>query len=71
MACEHLNKLREQATATKNKLQVQRRKARACAHLDRDGHQQGKSDYEPLLLRRLERICRQIEHHLASHHCQD
>ena len=41
------------------------------AHMTRGTHPPGKSDYEPLLKRKLERLAQAIQKHKAEHGCED
>jgi hypothetical protein len=70
MACQELERLRERATALKQKLDDQRRKARATAGSQR-ARGSGKSELVPFLQRKLQRMSEKIELHKAGHHCQD
>jgi hypothetical protein len=71
MACSELQRLRVEATAIKNQMEEQRRRARAQAGAEREGRPSGRSEYLPLLQRKLERIAARIERHIATHQCQE
>jgi len=71
MACEEIERLREQATRIKSRLNEQRRKARAHATEARVGRPSGTSDYIPYLRRKLNRLAYAIELHVAEHKCQE
>ncbi len=71
MACDELLQLRSQATQIKNKIDEQRRKARAKASEPRYGRPSGKSEYVPYLQRKLTRLASKIEAHMAAHKCQE
>ena len=49
----------------------QRAMARSTAHLARGTHPPGKSDYEPLIKRKLERLAQTIQKHKSEHGCED
>ncbi|MGH9523554.1 MAG: hypothetical protein ACRD3E_13590 [Terriglobales bacterium] len=71
MACEELDQLRQQATALKERVDEQRRKARGKALDPRSGRVSGKSEMIPFLQRKLQRIAEKIEIHMNLHGCQD
>ncbi len=71
MACDELKRLREQATAVKDRIQQQRRKARAQAEQVRSSRPSGVSEYIPFLQRKLQRLSEKIERHVADHGCQN
>ncbi len=71
MSCDELLRLRAEAAAIKSRMDEQRRKARATTQAPRDGRPTGASEYLPLLQRKLERLAETIQHHVASHRCQD
>lgn len=71
MACTELQRLRAKATETKKALAVQRRIARQHALETRGRHTRGRSDYEPMLERRLLQLGNAIERHLSRHQCQN
>lgn len=49
----------------------QRAIARSTSHLDRGSHPPGKSDYEPLIKRKLDRLGEEIQKHKLEHGCED
>ncbi len=71
MSCERLAALRAEAKQLNQQLVYQRAKARSTSHLDRGSHPPGKSDYEPLLKRKLERLAETIQRHKQEHGCED
>lgn len=70
MQCAELNRLREEATALKERVDEQRRKARVKAGSPRE-RMSGKSEMIPFLQRKLHRVADKIEVHKAVHQCQD
>ncbi len=71
MPCAELQRLREEASSLKQRMDEQRRTARAKAANLRDGRVSGKSEMVPYLQRRLLRLADKIEHHMAKHNCQE
>lgn len=71
MPCDELQRLRDEATALKEKMNEQRRKARAKAADPRSGRISGRSELVPFLQRKLLRLADKIEVHMARHHCQE
>lgn len=72
MACEEVVRLRQRMADLKQQLAEQKRKARSFAGDDRPGRfTTGRSDYEPLLQRRMQGIAQEIERHIAQHRCQE
>ena len=71
MPCDELQRLREEATALKQRMNDQRRKARAKATDPRSGRVSGRSEMVPFLQRKLLRIADKIELHMARHRCQE
>lgn len=71
MPCEELENLRKEATAIRERVKAQRRKARESALASRTGRDSGKSELVPFLQRKLQRIAEKIELHVADHGCQD
>ena len=71
MSCRELAALRAESRELNKLLAQQRATARANAHLPRGGHPPGKSDYEPLLKRKLERLAVTIQRHKTEHGCED
>ncbi len=71
MPCAELQRLRDEATSLKQRMDEQRRKARAKATDARSGRSSGQSEMVPFLQRKLLRIADKIEHHVAKHHCQE
>jgi len=71
MTCRDLAALRAEAKELNAKLAHQRAVARSTAHLTRGTHPPGKSDYEPLIRRKLERLALAIQKHKAEHGCED
>ncbi|HEY5163358.1 MAG TPA: hypothetical protein VII81_10150 [Terriglobales bacterium] len=71
MPCAELQRLREDATTLKHRMNDQRRKARAKAADARTGRISGKSEMVPFLQRKLLRLSEKIEHHVAKHKCQE
>lgn len=70
MPCDELLQLRSHATQIKNKIDEQRRKAKAKAAEPRHGRPSGKSEYVPYLQRKLSLLVARIEAHVAEHNCQ-
>jgi hypothetical protein len=71
MPCRQLAALRAEARELNTKLAHQRALARSTAHLTRGTHPPGKSDYEPLIKRKLERLGQAIQKHKNEHGCED
>ena len=71
MACHELVQLRKQATQVKNQMDEQRKKARSMANHTRHGRPSGKSEYIPLLQRKLSRLGDRIDRHISQHGCQE
>ena len=72
MPCAELQRLREQATALKQRMDEQRRKARAkAAANERSSRVSGTSELIPFLQRKLLRLADKIELHMAKHNCQE
>lgn len=71
MPCAELVRLREEATSLKQRMNEQRRKARATATAPRTGRSSGRSEMVPFLQRKLLRLADKIEHHMAKHKCQE
>jgi hypothetical protein len=71
MPCRELSALRAEARELNTKLAHQRAMARSTAHLTRGTHPPGKSDYEPLIRRKLDRLAQVIQKHKAEHGCED
>ena len=63
--------MRAEARELNRKLFEQRATARSTVHLARGDHQPGKSDYEPLLKRKIERLTEAIQRHKSEHGCED
>ena len=71
MPCAELQRLREEATTLKQRMNEQRRKARAKAADPRTGRVSGKSEMVPFLQRKLHRLADRIENNMAKHKCQE
>ena len=71
MSCAELDRLREQATALRHRVNEQCRKARAKSNVPRTGRASGTSELVPFLERKLQRVAEKIELHKAGHRCQD
>ena len=71
MPCRDLAALRAEARELNTKLAHQRALARSTAHLTRGAHPPGKSDYEPLIKRKLERLAKTIQKHKNEHGCEE
>ena len=71
MACAELQRLRDEATSLKQRMDEQRRKARAKATDARAGRTSGRSELLPFLQRKLLRLADKIEQHMAKHNCQE
>jgi hypothetical protein len=71
MPCAELIRMREEATALKEKMKEQRSKARAMSTDPRLGRISGKSEMIPFLQRKLQRLAEKIEQHMSEHHCQE
>ncbi len=71
MPCAELIRMREEATKLRQRINEQRRKARAKAAAARDGRLSGKSELIPFLQRKLLRVADKIENHVAVHQCQE
>ncbi len=71
MSCRELAALRAEATELNKKLTQQRSKARLHEELDRGNQLPGRTDYEPLLRRKLERLSQTIEQHKEQHGCEE
>ena len=71
MPCRELTSLREEATSLKQRMNEQRRKARAAATAPRPGRSSGRSEMIPFLQRKLLRLADKIEQHMAKHNCQE
>ena len=71
MPCGELQRLREQATSLKQRMDDQRRKARATAASHRSDRTSGQSEMVPFLQRKLLRLADKIEQHMARHNCQE
>jgi len=71
MSCRELAALRAEAQELNRMLIHQRAMARSTAHLARGTHPSGKSDYEPLIKRKLERLAQTIQKHKSEHGCED
>ena len=72
MQCDEVVRLRKQMADLREKMAEQKRKARSFAKDPRPGRfSVGRSDYEPLLLRRMQMVAAQIERHVKSHGCQE
>ena len=63
--------MRAEARELNRLLVHQRAAARSMAHMERGNHPPGKSDYEPLLKRKLERLALRIQAHKSEHGCED
>jgi hypothetical protein len=70
MSCDELNRLRAEATTLKERMDEQRRRARAMARQSRSGRPSGASELVPFLQRKLQRLAGKIERHVAQHRCQ-
>jgi len=71
MTCRELSALRAEARELNSKLIQQRAVARSTSHLTRGTHPPGRSDYEPLIKRKLERLAQAIQRHKEEHGCED
>ncbi len=71
MSCRELSALRSEARELNRLLIHQRAIARSTLHLDRGSHPPGKSDYEPLIKRKLDRLGEAIQKHKLEHGCED
>ena len=71
MPCAELQRLREEATAVKLRMNEQRRKARAKVGTQRSDRVTGTSELIPFLQRKLLRLADKIELHMAKHNCQE
>ena len=71
MGCRELLALRAEARELNKQLAHQKVVARSTSHMTRGDHAPGKSDYEPLLKRKLERLSETIQRHKAEHGCED
>lgn len=71
MACTELERLRQEASALKLRMDEQRRLARAKAADSRAGRISGQSEMLPFLQRKLHRLADKIELHVAKHNCQE
>jgi predicted transcriptional regulator len=71
MSCRELAALRAEAQELNRQLVHQRAVARSTAHLERGTHASGKSDFEPLLKRKLDRLAQTIQKHKSEHGCED
>ena len=72
MQCEEVTRLREQMAQLREKMNEQKRKARSFASDPRPGRfSVGHSDFEPLLLRRMQMVAAAIERHVKIHGCQE
>jgi len=71
MPCSELQRLRQEASTLKQRMDEQRRKARAMATGQRSGRISGKSEMIPFLQRKLLRLADKIELHVAKHNCQE
>ena len=70
MVCRELAALRAEAKELNTKLVQQKAMARSTSHLTRGTHPPGKSDYEPLIRRKLERLAVAIQWHKEEHGCE-
>ena len=70
MTCRELSALRAEARELNRKLFQQRAMARSTTHLTRGTHQPGRSDYEPLIKRKIERLAEAIQRHKKEHGCE-
>lgn len=71
MPCVELQRLREQATSLRQRMNEQRHKARTKAADHRSGRISGQSEMIPFLQRKLLRLADKIEQHMAKHKCQE
>jgi hypothetical protein len=71
MSCRERLGLRTEAKQLNQQLVRQKALARSHANLSRGEHLPGKSDYEPLLKRRLERLAESIRKHKEEHGCEE
>ena len=71
MPCWELERLRQQIRGLNTQLLEQRRRAREMAHEARGSQMSGRSDYELVITKRLQRLSAEIEQHLAQHKCQE
>jgi hypothetical protein len=71
MACHELVQLRKQATQVKIQMDEQKKLARSNAVAKRPGRPAGKSEYIPLLKRKLSRLSDRIDRHISQHGCQE
>ena len=71
MPCSELQHLRKEATSLKQRMNEQRRKARAKAADRRTGRDSGRSEMIPFLQRKLLRLADKIELHMSRHKCQE
>jgi hypothetical protein len=71
MSCRELAALRAEATELNKKLMEQRAKARLHQAVERGGQVPGRTDYEPLLRRKLERLSQTIQQHKDQHGCEE
>ena len=70
MSCSELKRMRSKAAEIRKHLEQQRREARRHTSKPRGHQASGRSDYEPLLERRLMRLAHDIERHISHHQCQ-
>lgn len=70
MPCTELQQLRDEAKSLRQRVDEQRRIARAKSANPRD-RLSGKSEMVPFLERKLQRVSDKIRLHMASHRCQD
>ena len=72
MTCDEMARLRKRMAQLREKLKEQKRKARAFSKQPRPGRfTVGRSDYEPLLQRRIQLVATEIERHVKTHGCQE
>ena len=71
MPCAELTRLREEATSLKQRMDEQRRRARAAVAARRTDRSSGRSEMIPFLHRKLLRLADKIEQHIAVHQCQE
>lgn len=72
MTCEEVTGMRKRMADLRDKLKEQRSKARAHASDSRPGRfKAGRSDFEPLLQRRIQMLAAEIERHIHTHGCQE
>ena len=71
MPCAELQRLRQEASTLKQRMDEQRRKARAKSSDHRSGRICGQSEMVPFLQRKLLRLADKIELHMARHNCQE